>query len=253
MSADGTALEGATSHLGEVLTGNGEEVHDGLVVVDGAAVPTALGVNPFATITALAERAVEGVARRKGITIDYTTANGTKASDNKQRLTDANSMSGPIDPCNMPAYSPTDDHLDELAAIKAAEVEIDDARAAGKAGTLFTEVMRGFIHIGDEIDDFEVAADHAEMYCEDAHFYLSVHAWDTNERKFSAPPCRKTTFLTLLQLSAVQTIRPCSRAPSPMAWRVLLSWCLAVFSTSSIEIRLLLTRRISPMSSTWKV
>ena len=66
-----------------------------------------------------------------------------------------------------------------------AETEINDARATGKAGTIFTEVMRGFIHIGDEIDDFEVAEDQAEMECADAHFYLSVHAWDTNNREFA--------------------------------------------------------------------
>jgi choline dehydrogenase-like flavoprotein len=73
---DGTAHSGATTHLGEVLTGNEDEAYDGLVVVDGAVVPTALGVNPFATITALAERSVEGVAKKKGIEIDYETKNG---------------------------------------------------------------------------------------------------------------------------------------------------------------------------------
>src|SRR5579871_1687672 len=76
MSTDGTAENGATTHLGEVLTGNGNEFYDGLVVVDGGVVPTALGVNPFATITALAERSVEGVAAKKGIKIDYDTKNG---------------------------------------------------------------------------------------------------------------------------------------------------------------------------------
>jgi len=80
MSSDGTASNGATTHLGEVLTGNGSNYHDGLVVVDGAAIPVSLAANPFATITALAERSVEGVAEKKGISIDYKTRNGI--SDN---------------------------------------------------------------------------------------------------------------------------------------------------------------------------
>jgi choline dehydrogenase-like flavoprotein len=44
--------------------------------VDGSVVPTALGVNPFATITALAEHSVEHVAAKMGIKIDYETKNG---------------------------------------------------------------------------------------------------------------------------------------------------------------------------------
>jgi hypothetical protein len=52
-------LNGGTNHIGEVFDGNGEKVHEGLVVCDGAFIPAALGVNPFATITALAERLVE--------------------------------------------------------------------------------------------------------------------------------------------------------------------------------------------------
>lgn len=76
LTDDGTADGGVTTHLGEVLTGNQGEFHDGLVAVDGSVVPTALGVNPFATITALAERSVEGVAQKKGITIDYESKNG---------------------------------------------------------------------------------------------------------------------------------------------------------------------------------
>ncbi|KAL9066065.1 MAG: hypothetical protein Q9157_007266 [Trypethelium eluteriae] len=163
MSVDGTPEEGATTQFGEVLTGKGNEIYEGLIVVDGALVPTALGVNPFATITALAERSVAAAARKKGITIDYDTVNG------------------PIDPYGNPTYVPSPDHFDDLAAIKKAEAEIDEARAAGKAGTIFTEVMKGYIHIGDEIDDFEVAFDQARSETADAHFYLSVHAWDTNE------------------------------------------------------------------------
>ena len=76
ISFDGTGANGSTNHLGEVFQGNKTEVHDGLIVCDGALVPAALGVNPFSTITALAERSVELTARKRGIDIDITTMNG---------------------------------------------------------------------------------------------------------------------------------------------------------------------------------
>lgn len=46
------------------------------MVCDGTIVPAALGVNPFATITALAERSVEMIAHQHGITINFATKNG---------------------------------------------------------------------------------------------------------------------------------------------------------------------------------
>ena len=76
MSSDGTGAQGVTDHLGQVFKGTGSEVHDGLVVVDGAVIPAALAVNPFPTITALAERSVATVAKEKGIKIDYESKNG---------------------------------------------------------------------------------------------------------------------------------------------------------------------------------
>jgi choline dehydrogenase-like flavoprotein len=76
MSSDGTGMSGVTDQFGQVFKGNTAEVYDGLVVVDGSVVPTSLGVNPFATITALAERSVAGVAKDKGIEIDYESKNG---------------------------------------------------------------------------------------------------------------------------------------------------------------------------------
>jgi choline dehydrogenase-like flavoprotein len=76
ISSDGTGINGSTNHFGEVLIGDGTETHSGLVVTDGAAVPRSLGVNPFATITALAERSVEHMAEKMGVCIDYETQNG---------------------------------------------------------------------------------------------------------------------------------------------------------------------------------
>ena len=45
MSCNGTGRTGSTNHFGEVFSGNGAETHKGLVVTDGAVIPTALGVN----------------------------------------------------------------------------------------------------------------------------------------------------------------------------------------------------------------
>jgi len=58
----GTARMGVDPHSSVV--GPDHEVHDtpGLYVVDGAAVPSALGVNPQVTIMALATRAAEKLA-----------------------------------------------------------------------------------------------------------------------------------------------------------------------------------------------
>ncbi|HUK17612.1 MAG TPA: GMC family oxidoreductase [Bryobacteraceae bacterium] len=51
-------LEGAVDPFGRVFAGDGS-VHDGLYVTDGSVIPSALGVNPLMTISALSERFVE--------------------------------------------------------------------------------------------------------------------------------------------------------------------------------------------------
>jgi cholesterol oxidase len=51
-------LHGAVDEYGRVFSGDGS-VHDGLFVSDGSLLPSALGVNPFLTISALSERIVE--------------------------------------------------------------------------------------------------------------------------------------------------------------------------------------------------
>ncbi|KAK5676539.1 hypothetical protein LTS10_010840 [Elasticomyces elasticus] len=158
MAAHATGASGATDSVGRVLRGQGGEVFDGLVVVDGAAVPTALGVNPLATITALAERSVRFAAERAGITIDYDSRNGT------------------LDLFGQPRHFP------QMAGnLKTAYDTIKAAAASDAQGIQFTEVMSGFITIEDEIEDFDIAYNAAASAGSSARFFLSVHAWDIDD------------------------------------------------------------------------
>lgn len=69
-ASDGTGRTGSVNHLGELLTGDGSDVHSGLCVVDGSAISRSLAANPLATITAVAERSVELLAEKSGLSID---------------------------------------------------------------------------------------------------------------------------------------------------------------------------------------
>ncbi len=67
-SADG----GVVNHKGQVFSGETEaDVHQGLYVMDGSIIPSALGVNPLFTISALAERSCHLLAQDHGWSIDY--------------------------------------------------------------------------------------------------------------------------------------------------------------------------------------
>ncbi len=73
-------MQGAVDEYGRVFAGDGS-IHDGLFVADGAIVPSAVGVNPFLTISALAERIaerkvqeVQGVPYPKKVTVAVAAA-----------------------------------------------------------------------------------------------------------------------------------------------------------------------------------
>ncbi|RFU30772.1 hypothetical protein B7463_g5567, partial [Scytalidium lignicola] len=171
MSSNGTGDLGVTNHAGEVFTGQGEETYPGLVVTDAGVIPTALGVNPFATITALAERSVELTANKLGLAIN----------------TQPNSV---LDLFGEPEYTPEKrailekEELVQVEEVAKATALIKETEEAKMSGFGFTEVMSGFIHIGsnqlyDEKADFETAAKTARGLCEAARFFLSVKTWDT--------------------------------------------------------------------------
>jgi cholesterol oxidase len=66
------AAGGVVDHKGRVFSGTaGEDVHDGLYVLDGAVIPRSLGVNPLFTICAVAERACALLAQDQGWELPY--------------------------------------------------------------------------------------------------------------------------------------------------------------------------------------
>jgi hypothetical protein len=145
MSSDGTGRCGAVDHIGRLFTGSSSEVHEGIVCVDAAVIPTSLGINPFATITALAERSCDLLIKEKKWTVDET-ENGTLDLFGQPKVAHA-----------IPSY-----------------LKGYDENAADRNGVRFTEIMDGHIHIGDNIDDFEVAHEVAKGSSSAASFYLTV-------------------------------------------------------------------------------
>lgn len=61
-----SAADGVVNPDCQVYTGSGEGVYDGLLVCDGSVMPTSLGLNPLLTISAVTERAMDVLIKRKG-------------------------------------------------------------------------------------------------------------------------------------------------------------------------------------------
>ncbi|KAJ1329727.1 cholesterol oxidase [Microdochium nivale] len=174
MARDGTGYTGATNHRGELFTGSGDETHNGLIVTDAAVIPTALGANPFATITALAERTMDFYAQREKLEV-ATDKNGILDLFGSPRRARRNRKHSAL-LCAA--------EKNETASIYSARSAITSARRNADGGFGFTEVMSGFIHhdphlIRDNQETYELAARTAKSLCETARFFLSVQSFNT--------------------------------------------------------------------------
>ncbi|KAF2019480.1 FAD/NAD(P)-binding domain-containing protein [Aaosphaeria arxii CBS 175.79] len=154
MSSDGTGRRGVVNHVGQVFVGDGKETHEGLLCLDGAVVPTSLGVNPLATITALAERSIDLLIEKNGWTVD-------------------NAPNGRLDLFGLP--SKPMGQTSEKGPI---------SKIVTNPGTVqFHETMEGHVHIGDDIQDFSTAEQVARHASSSARLALHVilqQSEDTN-------------------------------------------------------------------------
>ncbi|KAI1259374.1 FAD/NAD(P)-binding domain-containing protein [Xylariaceae sp. FL1019] len=171
-----SARSGVTNHAGQIFTGDGTETHDGLIVTDAAVIPCALGANPFATITALAERSLDLYIQRRQIT----------SSMEKNELLELFGSPKYPNPCRKGKWLEKVEQREEDETIYHTHKSITSARRLQDGGFGFTEVMSGYIHrhngegySRDNPDIYELAARTAESMCEKARFFLSVQAFNT--------------------------------------------------------------------------
>lgn len=69
-----SAETGVVNDSCAVFIGDGANTHDGLYVCDGSVMPTSLGLNPLLTISAVSERAMSLLIKKKGWSGDAATA-----------------------------------------------------------------------------------------------------------------------------------------------------------------------------------
>ncbi|SPN98942.1 related to cholesterol oxidase precursor [Cephalotrichum gorgonifer] len=174
MASDNTGATGVTNHMGEVFRGPGSSTHAGLMVMDGALVPASLGVNPFATITALAERNVDLYARKHSLIIQ----------DEKNAVLDL--FGDPAHPY-VPTVPGQEERTEEGSVGEVAAV-ISRAEAVRAAGVGFTEVMAGHVqvhpdHDGVLVPDWKGGYEGPHRIVKapgsEARLFLSVQAFDT--------------------------------------------------------------------------
>ncbi|EJT76957.1 cholesterol oxidase [Gaeumannomyces tritici R3-111a-1] len=193
MAQDNTGATGVTNHRGEVFSGNGSETHKGLIVADGALVPIALGVNPFATIAALAERCIDEYAKENHLLIS-TEKNGILDLFGQPAHQPRAVPHGPelfkFQQKQSGQHLPRTLTLDERKEVEKAANAINKAQAMRAGGFGFTEVMCGYVHGDPKMKEdcretYELACRTAKSRCESARFFLSVQAFNTKDMLYA--------------------------------------------------------------------
>ncbi|KAF9183327.1 hypothetical protein BGZ51_004087 [Haplosporangium sp. Z 767] len=192
-----TGAEGVINHKGQVFTGQGDEVYEGLYVMDGAVMPMSLGVNPFLTISALAERSCALLARDRGWTIKYdptltpidfktpqfpipyneqeanpeayALAQSLKKSSLREVAAEDGEIRGLIvsDPFPGDNDSSSSDSEDEvkpsrtLPTVFSSWGKSADKEPEKKAGVTLTEILKGYFSTVILTEDFETAENQA--------------------------------------------------------------------------------------------
>jgi hypothetical protein len=166
MSADASGSGGVVSHRGELFSEHGGAVHKGIFCVDGSVVPTSLGellpwigslhrymmtnsmkgVNPCATITALAERTCDLIICERKYGFDQR-PNGE--------------LDVFSDPPFAQARQDSDDSLGNMP-----NVQSDIVR--------FLETMEGYVYIGANVTEFRTAETAAKAASSTAELTLRV-------------------------------------------------------------------------------
>ncbi|RAL60884.1 hypothetical protein DID88_010209 [Monilinia fructigena] len=147
MSPDNTAQYGVTNHFGELLTGRGNETYPGLIICDAAVIPV-LSASTHSQLSPLLPSAQLLIAAKNlNLTIDYDTKNGLLDLFAKPKYA----------PMQLQTYSTQNND------VEAATKMIDETEDSKTSGFGFTEVMEGFIHIGENLkgdhrEDYEIAA-----------------------------------------------------------------------------------------------
>ncbi|CAB4385335.1 unnamed protein product [Rhizophagus irregularis] len=143
---------GVINHKGQVFIGNSKDVHEGLYVCDGAIIPTALGVNPFFTICALAERICEYAAKDRDWSINY-------------------GLIGRQIDYNRPLVSYEQNEPDLIKRPRNHELE---------GGISFTEVMKGYFSTEILSTDYVTAELQAKSADSTMQFLLTVIAYNAD-------------------------------------------------------------------------